>query len=308
MKSSSSAGRHRHGSLFQPGALLMAVLLILVLLSALAGPADAADPGPGDLLVAPTRVVFEGRERNAEITLVNLGATTATYRISLVEMRMDGLGGTTEIAEGGGTPDERFASPMIRFSPRQVRLEPQIAQTVRLSVRTPEGLESGEYRSHLLFRAVPEGVEPLLGESAAAAPAGLDVRLRAVYGVAIPVIVRQGETSASVAIEDLRLLPPPSPGEPPLLGFKLVRTGNRSVYGNLVALYRPRSGKPRPLGEAHGLAVYTPNAERSAFLQLRSAAEAAGAQLDIASLHGEIELSFRTTTGEPLAEAVLTVP
>src|ERR1700737_1174027 len=43
---------------------------------------DAGGPGIGDLLVAPTRLIFEGRTRAAELTLINIGRQTATYRIS----------------------------------------------------------------------------------------------------------------------------------------------------------------------------------------------------------------------------------
>ena len=41
-------------------------------------PAQAA----GDLLVAPTRIVFDG-QRGTEVVLNNIGSETATYRISL---------------------------------------------------------------------------------------------------------------------------------------------------------------------------------------------------------------------------------
>jgi hypothetical protein len=69
-------------------------------------PAPAASPAPapaparggaGDLLVAPTRVVLEGRTRTAEITLVNIGREPATYRISLYHLRMLESGEMKEI-------------------------------------------------------------------------------------------------------------------------------------------------------------------------------------------------------------------
>src|SRR5688572_28815630 len=46
----------------------------------------------GDLMVSPTRVVLEGRKRNAELTLINTGSQRATYRISFIQMRMTDTG------------------------------------------------------------------------------------------------------------------------------------------------------------------------------------------------------------------------
>ena len=53
-------------------------------LLALPTPADA---GVGDLLVAPTRIVLDGR-KGAEIILNNIGDEPATYRVSVEFRRM----------------------------------------------------------------------------------------------------------------------------------------------------------------------------------------------------------------------------
>lgn len=42
--------------------------------------APAAQAGVGDLLVAPTRIVLDGR-RGTEVILNNIGDETATYRV-----------------------------------------------------------------------------------------------------------------------------------------------------------------------------------------------------------------------------------
>ena len=205
---------------FSPARLSRWLCLLGVV--ALAASGAQAQRGPGDLLVAPTRVVFEGRQRTAEITLVNTAATAATYRITLVHLRMDEMGGTQEIEAGDTGPGELFADDLIRYSPRQVTLEPRMAQTVRLQLRLPADLAAGEYRSHLLFRAVP-AVEP-----AATAPrepaTGLSIQLTPVYGVAIPLIVRHGETSAKAALSGLELVPPAGNGALPALRCRISRT------------------------------------------------------------------------------------
>jgi P pilus assembly chaperone PapD len=240
---------------------------ILFLFSVLAATAAQAQSGPGDLLVAPTRVVLEGRQRTAEITLVNIGPAAATYRISLVNLRMDKQGGTKQIEISGAEPGERFANDLIRFSPRQVTLEPHAAQTVRLQVRKPAELEPGEYRSHLLFRAIPAGTPAATDTEPSTA---LSVHLSIIYGVSIPVIVRQGETSAEATLSALELVPPAGAEKESTLRFQINRTGNRSVYGDLAVTFVPAGGKPRVVGLAKGIAVYTPNPERIAGIGLQT--------------------------------------
>lgn len=275
------------------------LLLLPVLLGSLAPPAPAAAAaGPGDLLVAPTRVVFEGRNRNAEITLVNVGDRPATYRISFVELRMDELGATRQFPAESAEPGELFSSGMIRFFPRQVTLDPQVAQTLRLQLRPPEGgLADGEYRSHLLLRAVPEGVEP----TGAPAGPGLSVTLKAIYGVSIPVIVRHGALAAAGRFADLQLKPPAQPGALPILSFRLDRSGDASLYGNLKATFHPLQGKAVPLGEANGFAVYSPNLSRRGSLSLRFPQTPA-------TPRGALWLTYETATGEILAESELSLP
>ena len=50
---------------------------------------------------------------------------------------------------------EKAAQEMVLYAPRKVVLPPNQPQAIRLSARAPEGLPDGEYRVHMLFRAVP---------------------------------------------------------------------------------------------------------------------------------------------------------
>jgi hypothetical protein len=230
-----------------------------------AASAPSAAPVLGGLLVAPTRLVFEGRQRTGQLTLVNTGARTATYRISLVRMRMTETGAFREVQD----PDsaERFADTLVRFSPRRVELPPNVPQTVRLQVRLPADLPAGEYRSHLLFRAVPS-VEP--EDTARAEPVhDLQLTLRAVYGVSIPVIVRQGTLVAGVSLSDARVELVPGAEPPAQLTVTLNRSGDRSVYGDLRAVLVRDGQTDLVVGVAKGLAVYTPNPRRTCLLPLR---------------------------------------
>jgi hypothetical protein len=230
-----------------------------------AAPAAPAVHALGGLLVAPTRLVFEGRQRTGQLTLVNTGSQTATYRISLVRLRMTENGGFRPVQE----PDsaEQFADTLVRFSPRRVELPPGVPQTVRLQLRLPADLPVGEYRSHLLFRAVP-GSAP--EDSAGSEPAtGVEIRLRAVYGVSIPIIVRQGALAAEVILSDPRVESVPDAEPATQLAVTLNRSGNRSVYGDLTAVL-VRDGRPDlVVGVARGVAVYTPNTRRTCVVPVR---------------------------------------
>src|SRR6056297_1898305 len=42
----------------------------------------------GDLLLSPTRIVFEGNKQNQELVLVNTGSDTSTYVVSFIQNRM----------------------------------------------------------------------------------------------------------------------------------------------------------------------------------------------------------------------------
>ena len=275
-------------------------LAALGVLGVLGAATASAQGGPGDLLVAPTRVVLEGRQRTAEITLVNTGATAATYRIAFVDLRMNEMGGTAEIDPASAQPGEQFAAALVRYSPRQVTLEPGVAQTVRLQLRLPAELAPGEYRSHLRFRAVPAAED-----AAASAPATgeFSVSLKAVYGISIPVIVRHGETAATATLSALELVPAGAADAPPTLRLQIHRSGNRSVYGNLTATFVPASGKPTVVGIANGVAVYTPNTMRAAGLTLR-------VPPGVVLRNGRLHLTYteQTKGNETIAQADLLVP
>ncbi|MFC3783555.1 hypothetical protein GGR90_001345 [Sphingopyxis italica] len=214
----------------------------------------------GDLLVAPTRVILDG-SRGTEVVLSNIGSAPATYRISLEIKRMTAAGGLDEIAEEKATPAERAALDMIVFSPRRVTLPPNQPQVVRVGVRVPEGLPPGEYRAHMLFRAVPDTV-PAESAEAKSASTGVSIALTPIYGITIPVIVRVGDLGAEAVIGDAWV----SEGaDGPAFNFDLSRTGSRSIYGDIEVT---RPGVAEPLLVARGIAVYPEVGARTVSLRV----------------------------------------
>ena len=267
-------------------------------------PSEAWSQSAGDLVVAPTRIVFEGRTRTAQISLLNRGSAAATYRISLINMRMAENGGFKEIDEPAA--GEQFADGLIRYAPRQVVLAPGDSQAVRLLLRKPRGLEPGEYRSHLLLRAIPSKNIGRSVEKPSGDDTGIRVVLVPIYGVSIPVIVRHGDLKAKVSLTDLALAPAGRQGEGDRLSFRINRDGDRSVLGDLTVTYFPNGGKADELvvAQVTRLAVYTPNASRTVMMPLRFPD---GVTLG----HGRLHVAFRETSkngGALLGEAEIGVP
>jgi fimbrial chaperone protein len=255
-----------------------------------------------ELMLFPTRVVFERNQRAAQVELINQGKAPETYRISLVNRRMTENGEITavEAADDG----QQFADPMLRFSPRQVTIAPGSSQTVRLLLRKPAELAPGEYRSHLQFDRVADSSESTSVEQQASAESNrVGVTITALIGASIPVIVRNGETQASVTLSDVAL-EPRAGDAPPTLAFQIHREGNRSVYGDLAVLFTARGGSPVEISKAGGVAVYVPNAVRRARmpLQLPPGAGLSG---------GTLRVVYRERAdagGKTLAESSIAVP
>jgi P pilus assembly chaperone PapD len=238
-----------------PPGVLFLLLIFLAAENALAG---------SNLLVTPTRMVFEGRDRTAQVTVVNSGDETGTYRIELVNKRMTDAGTFEDIEEQG--LGDLFADKMLRYSPRQVVLEPGKSQVVRFSLRKPKDLTEGEYRSHILFKAIPKDAGTNI--SAAAKSDKLSIKLTPIVSISIPAIVRHGNTRATVKFASVEYQAADDKVKNPSLFVRLDREGNQSVYGDLLAEYVQTDGTSRVIGQASGLAVYTPNSSRTFRLQL----------------------------------------
>jgi len=212
----------------------------------------------GDLLITPRRVVFEGNKRSMDISLANIGKDTATYNISLVQIRMTEDGGFETITE----PDEgqSFASPYIRFFPRTVTLKPDEAQTVKIQAVRTGDLAPGEYRSHLYFRATPK--EKPLGEESPEQQeqATISIKLVPVFGITIPVIIKVGTPTVNVTLSDLALTFENDTLR--RLSFVFNRTGDYSLYGDIEVDHIAPGGTVTTVGLAKGVAVYTPNTRR----------------------------------------------
>lgn len=274
--------------------MMKRVLLGLALLCvgiSVSTPKQVLAQGGGDLVVSPTRIVFESRTRSAKVTLANRGSATSTFRISLIDMSMDDNG---QMREAG--PDDKnlsSAKSLIRFAPRQIDIAPGGTQVVRLSLRKPAKLADGEYRSHMFFRAVPtEGAGRNVTDDTPLEKGELRIQLIPIYGITIPVIVRNGQLIADAGLINMNMQDATA-DQPQKLAIELTRNGSKSTFGDVVAAYRPAGGGDEIIvGRISRLAVYTPNAKRRVVMTLRVPD---GVELKSG---GTIHVSYRQTEEE----------
>jgi hypothetical protein len=236
---------------------LLSALLIITGAGNLLHLAGFDASGQGNLLITPRRVIFEGAKRSVDLNLANIGQDSATYAISMVQIRMKQDGGFETITEPD--PGQNFADKNIRFFPRSVTLAPNEAQVVKIQLIKADQLLPGEYRSHFYFRSVPIS-KPLGEENAAKDSSSISIKLTPIFGITIPVIIRMGEYDAGVTLSEISLSD--ENDTIPAISMMLNRSGGMSVYGDIVVDYISAQGKTTRVGIANGVAVYTPNVSR----------------------------------------------
>lgn len=207
--------------------------------------AGAPAAAQGDLLVAPTRVVIDGR-RGTEVILSNIGSQEAVYRVNLELRRMGDDGRLIDVPLEEANMLEQAALEMIRYAPRRITLPPGQPQAIRIATRPPEGLPDGEYRAHMSFRAIPR---PTAADPAQASD-GVAIQLIPIYAVSIPIIIRQGKLESQLAMSHASLAQDADGAS-----FQLVmdRSGSASTFGELRIF---RGGSDELLYRVAGVAVY----------------------------------------------------
>lgn len=219
------------------------------------------------LLITPSRVVFEDRTRTSQVTLVNKGSETTTYRISFIRQNMtdDGKFVTVENDEEGN-----YADKMVRYSPRQITLTPGQSQIVRLMLRKPKGLADGEYRSHMLLQALPKVTKSDISKAVEEGGKDITVEITTIIGVSIPVIVRSGKLNTELTLTNARFVKSSDPKKKSYIALDMNRSGNQSTYGDFRVNFVDGSGNNIIIGNINGVAVYSPNTLRQFQLPLNS--------------------------------------
>jgi len=203
-----------------------------------------------NLLITPTRVEFSDRDRSAKVSLVNTSKETRTYKIYWRQQyqQQDGQ----YIPFKAGEREFPSANRMIRYSPRQVTLKPGERQHVRLGLRRPKGLEIGEYRSHLVFDAIPnkEKLAKLKNKG------GIQLHLNLSFS--IPIMVREGKIDVSSTLSNIDLVTRQRDGKTYTGAYiDVERHGKFSTLGNIKIYWKDTLTQPeRLIGIQNNIAIY----------------------------------------------------
>lgn len=224
----------------------------------------------GGLSVAPNRIIFEGRDRFHQVTILNRGQAASNYKITLITTEMDEEGHIKQVKNEDGKI--RDAGRIIRYAPRQVKLGPGQGQVIRLSVRKPKDLEEGEYRSNMLIAAVPDEKPDAVKRSQTENTTALSIQIKAYFAISIPVMVRHGNLHATSRAEGLELAAPdPKKPESVMAITTVYREGNRTTYGDAVLKYfAPGGGAPLVVGEIINVGTYPPLAKRKVQIPVKA--------------------------------------
>jgi P pilus assembly chaperone PapD len=254
------------------------------------------------LMITPTRVVFEGNERTKQISLINNGSKAGRFKITFVRKKMTPEGGIKVIEEN---EPGLFADEMVRYSPRLVTLAPGQSQTVRLMLRKKKGTADGEYRSHMMFQSLPEVTTTDVEQLTSEITSGLSIELIPVVGITIPVIVRQGKLSADVKLTGFEIKQENTVKARSMLSLQIDRQGNKSVYGDFRVYFKPKGGESIVIGRVNGVAVYTGLNSRELNIPLQIPE-------GISLSNGEIHITYLLTGKDEstglIAESRLSVP
>lgn len=151
------------------------------------------------LTITPTLLVIEGRERYADVNLINNSDKPQSYAIGWRFFRQSELEGNYLTSEKSIT-DFDLTQNLV-FTPKRVRLAPDDLQKIRLGLRLKgEPPAPGDYRAHLELKESAENAAP--GQSQGQGRTSVGVKIN--VGFSIPVIYRVGAPDVQGVIGDVK--------------------------------------------------------------------------------------------------------
>ncbi|OUR90581.1 hypothetical protein A9Q81_19040 [Gammaproteobacteria bacterium 42_54_T18] len=253
---------------------LKSIILKSVLLWVIAGVYLFASQVQASLMITPTRVVLDERNRTADVTLLNTTTTTNVYRIQWQQKAQTAQGGYIDLETH--TDADHIASDMLRHSPRKVTIGPGKYQRIKLRLRLPADLPDGEYRSHLLMKVVDTGVTT---DGVVSEGKGAKLMLIPRLSFSIPIMVRKGQNNSTTGIASLELN---TQEDKPKLMVDVTHQGDFSSYGILTVYMKANDSSPvEKIGEAHNIALFRETALRKASIPLQIDQVPAGAVVQV---------------------------
>lgn len=190
-----------------------------------------------DLLITPTRIVFEERDRTQEVVLVNTANEVRTYALSWSELKQIE---TMSYAKMNETELKDFASAsdFIRFTPRRITLKPGENQRVKLMKRRNANSQDQDYRSHLKFTVIPNAVLQDNADDENTESSGTRMKLNLFLNYSIPIIVKNDNSRQSVSLENLVFFEKTESSNSPTLRFSMKKTTAGTTFGNITLFFK----------------------------------------------------------------------
>ncbi len=241
---------------------ILSVLVITIVFSSIITGNQAIAAGKAQMLLSPTRLVFDNKKRYQTLSLKNHGTATGRYRIDIVDSNM-GEDGAIKMLEDD--EDQQYsAKKMLRVSPRSVTIKAGTNQNIRLLVKKPADLADGEYRSHLRVKMLESNIDKSAGNPVDPDKSNISVKAKLV--MVIPVIVRAGEVEYEVDITAANL----SNNKKAVI-VDLSRAGDRSSMGNITITHISKNGNKTILNHLSGAAIYREVNKRKLNVPLKEA-------------------------------------
>ena len=236
----------------KPMKMTLTKLLFIAFLTAgifVAGGGSARAQSEGSILfISPHRVDIPPNGRIEELNVANKSDVPRRYDLQIINQVMT-ENGTTERRDSF----EYSAEKMLQFTPKRFTLAPGDRQVIRVMVRRPKDLADGDYHSHLLFREVPlRTQERDKGKDAGGQKASFEIQ--ALYGVAVPVVIKHGNVTSSMEIISTALVKDER-GRPGL-AVEFSRSGNAEAAALLSVVHRRPGQEDVPVVTEQWVRIY----------------------------------------------------
>ncbi len=152
-------------------------------------------------LVAPGRVDFDlSRPKTQSFIITNNGDERIRLKIEPIYFEIDSksLGAGTHLKPD--TAQLENLTPYVRVSPKSLSLAPNQRRDIRISIRTPQDLPEGDYRSHLLV-SMMETARVVGTEADPDDPNSVGMELSLKMETAVAIYGHKGKRAGSVNID-----------------------------------------------------------------------------------------------------------
>lgn len=223
------------------------------------------------LLVTPTRLDFGPRDRSAKLTLINTSSEVTSYRFNLIDDKRNADGSLVFLS--GDEHAEYSLRDMIRFSPRQVQLRPGQRQSVRVFLRRGRDLNLSEYRSRIVFNALPTEQRASRRQAE-----GAQMSMNLQLAVSVPVYMRTSKPATEVSLTGIQHIVKNISGRNiEGVEFELARvSGEHSSLGDLSIYFVPATGAKQKIGATNRLSLFAEEKSIKRFVPFTSAINQSG--------------------------------